>query len=260
MEDPTDDPPEAANTQPGETEYTEVESSPTSVPEDIVVPLENQFGENQTAEQEEAQTTELEGEIVYKSIWPPIIFSFLTGLLLGGFAFFIPSQGVPHLAKQFQQNTQPTSPPERNQASTKPGNTRAIVDRGLNQGEPIPSSELAVERIRTAKNTIVWIANFPENPQILNALQQKKQENLSILVIVGRNTPTKFARTPVNLGLVTVQTEYTLEEPQSLLLIDNNYVIDISRNRTIWESIDPYVSETVGLWVADLIETSKPIQ
>lgn len=255
-----DEIPEGATSLPP-SEYTDVqesteELSPTKgIPDDIEIPLENQTGGLITPTLESSSGETTPDNIIYKSIWPPLIMAFAMGCTVGTLILLTPlgSKGS-NLIHQIQNQVLPD---ERPAPVSEPGNTQLTINKGFGSGGSSMAREMAINRIGSAEKNIVWITNFPNDPAILQALDQKK--GTPTLIIIGGDARKSNAEPAQNMGLGIIRASQTLEDTEGYLVIDNNYIIDIGRDQTIWETVDPYVNDQINQWIDSLLKNAKPL-
>lgn len=261
MDEPNDIPENATAMPPGEyTEAGELETEPSvsNIPEGIdEIPEINRTG---GVTPHEAPGPESPPDnVVYKSIWPPLIMAFILGAALGSLTYIlIPSNSrqptAEEIAKaQAQQTAQ--APPPRD--TTTPGNTRLMLSEGFVMGSSSLARDVAIERISQAVTNIIWVTNFPNDPAILQALA--KREGTPAIIIVGNDASKSNCELAKKMKLGVIRAKQTLNDSEGFLIIDNQYVIDIGRNNTVWESIDPFVSDTTRKWVDSMLSTASPL-
>lgn len=263
--------PETATAAKGETEAEIVEIPqeehdlrPTDIPEGIEIPEDPDSiqlippKQQEIIEKKGSKKTKESGQYITEeihSIWPVIFtivaVTFLLTSLLGG--IILTSGLIPN----FQEI------PETNQTNKPRGQlTQILPDYGLKElteGKQ-PSRQTATNRIASAKKSIVWVSNFPNDPFILKALLDvKKEKNLVVVVVTGKNSRKEDSQKARDIGLIVTQSQTDLEDPNSTLFIDSNLILDISRSRTLWESREPEVVKKTKDWIENyLIKNSKP--
>lgn len=259
-----EDIPDTATQQIPETNYVDGgdlpdsnhEPSPTDIPDDVVIPPENRSGGIEpTGKGVSQKTSAIEEVVIYKSIWPPLIFSFILGISLGALIlFFGPVKTREIIINQTQPNqakTQPTAP-------VNAKNVQAHFNKGFgNQGGGL-ARRIAVDRIKGATTSIVWITNFPSDTNILRAIQENTNVSAKV-IFIGSDAQAKDSNGALSLGLTVLRVKQTLDDNESFLIIDNQYVIDIGRPNTIWETIDPYVAANAREWIEELLKNSNPL-
>ncbi len=255
MEEPDDIPENAMAKPPGT--YTDVEefgeepSATKGIPDDTIIPYINQTGGIAPAPNTNTGANAQQDAITYKSIWPPLIMAFLLGAGLGSLSFFfVPS--TPPTPIQEEKTAAPPTPD-----TITPGNTRIMLTAGFTMGSSSIARDLAIDRIAQAHTNIIWITNFPNDPAILQALS--KREGTPTMIIVGNDASKSNTELARKMKLGVIRAQQTINDSDGFLIIDNQYVIDIGRNNTVWESIDPSVSQTTRKWVDTLLNSATPL-
>jgi hypothetical protein len=225
------------------------------IPDDIDIPPENLGGGIDAVASPEDSGEPLPQGVVYKSIWPNLIFIFILGLLCGGLALTqVPPSWLKMLPIELAvptTATQPTQEENPSEVATQAGDTQVLLNMGFGSGGASPATELAVNRIASASSSITWVTSFPSNPLILQALREFQG---SKIIIVGSNTPKKFLEEAMRNRLALIRAPQSLNDYESFLIIDGNYIIDIGRDNTIWETTDTHVVSQFLQWIAPMLE------
>lgn len=260
-----EDIPDTATPQTPETSYVDGgnlpdanrEPSPTDIPDDVVIPPENRSGGvNQTPSSENnSSTISVSEEVIYKSIWPPLIFSFILGITVGTLVLLF---GPVKTREIIINQTQPSEPIQTQVVPVDATSIQAHFNKGFgSQGGGLARS-IAVDRLKEAQTSIVWITNFPSDVSILRAIQGNT--NISAKVIfIGSDAQARDSTGAVSMGLTVLRAQQTLDDNESFLIIDNQYVIDIGRPNTVWETIDPHVAANAREWVETLMKAATPL-
>lgn len=149
-----------------------------------------------------------------------------------------------HSTARTQVVEQPAPPP-------KPGNTEYHTDDGSDDpsSEGLVGTTWALDAISKANTSIVWITNLPDVARIPEALRQKQNAGISILIIVGSSSNLDNAKAPLQLNLPVYRSPIRLESPQSLLYIDRKMLVDAARQQTAWSTTDPAIAKEIGDWI-----------
>ena len=141
-------------------------------------------------------------------------------------------------------------------------NTDVILDKGMeSQTETTARNKIAVEKVTGAQQSVTWVTNYPTAPKTLDALREKKRKDgIPILIIMGKNAQVENAAAALSYGFSVLQSNYSLEEPQSLLVIDNKELIDISRSRLVWLTKDQKVLKETIAWLGNITENALPLE
>lgn len=230
-------------------------SATKGIPDDIIIPPENQTGGLEPRGEEQTTPIPEEEVIVYKSIWPPLVMTFIFGTIVGSLVILTPlGQVTGNIPNVIQQQFNPTD--QTDSQESKDYKTQIIINKGFGRGGSSIARDLAVSRIQGAKTNIIWITNFPNDPAILAALKEKS--GIPTLIITGNDANRANSELANRQKLGILRAEQTLEDSEGYLIIDNNYVIDIGRSQTVWETIDAQVVEKISDWVSELLKTAQP--
>jgi len=184
-----------------------------------------------------------------RSIWP-LLFTVLTiGILLGGtLTYFIVPKEATSVIKQPSQQTTTTS------------KTRFIPDKGLGAYSNVGiARSLTADRIQKAEKGIIWVTTFPDDQTILRTFRSiKAQTNIPIVIIAGNATHPRSWRDAIK-EFPVFRSNNDLEEPTSIILIDDEIVIDASKYRSVWESVNPQIVKEASTWASRLLENSNVI-
>lgn len=262
----TEDIPENATPERPDAEYVdggdiseEKEPTVTSIPDDVVIPPENRTGGVETREPTDLGSTEpkiqVEETVIYKSIWPPLLFSFFLGITIGTMVLlFSPLRQFGPTQIQIEQNAPITDSKPIPDATT----TQVHFNQGFGSKGGSLARSIAVDRIQQAAESVVWITNFPSDTAILQAMQQNNQAAAK-LIFIGNDAQRKDSNQALSLGLAVFRAGQTLDDNESFLIIDNQYVIDIGRSNTVWETIDSHVAGKAKEWMEKLLKNSTPL-
>lgn len=271
-----DTPPPVPQTQ-GKSGQPE-ELTPTSdPPSDVEIPVDTIYGANlpiDGASEKEDRRTAAEKDDRKHS--PPeeerhdqsnairihgLVFVVLLGIIAAGAYFaaelLTKTNRAPQTEEpqQTQAQTQPTQKPEK----TKSG---FIRDLGIYESNKSYNSfEMAEARAALATQKLVWITGEPSNTSILQVLVAEKQaKGIPIFIITGSDTREGEIDVAVATGLPTYRMRTELERPYSILIIDSKIIVDLSRNRWIWESSEPKIVQDTVSWATQLLDTAELVQ
>lgn len=121
--------------------------------------------------------------------------------------------------------------------------------------------DMAEARCDLAKQKIIWFTSNPENPGILKILTKiKRERGVSVFIVCGSDTELKKLEIAQDTGLPVYRIKTQLDNPYSLLIIDSRIILDISRQRWIWESSEPKIVQETILWAEEFISTADILQ
>jgi hypothetical protein len=134
-----------------------------------------------------------------------------------------------------------------------------LRDLGLYKREnSYTSSELAASRLQKADKTIIWVTSEPNNEKMISVLEAIKNKSpIPIFIVTGAETSGKRIQRALDAGFSVSRLTSTLEIPYSILLIDDEVLMDISREHWIWETSQKDVINQTARWASELLKNAK---
>jgi hypothetical protein len=264
----------------------EFEPSPTSAPpSDVVIPVESIYGDNVPIAPPELKEKdqEVEGDRPHANIQSQVsqgggtsikigFIPFLILLMAIGAGLFVLGNkyrvdfkdGTPTIEQTLPSTTENTPIESTKIETDSPKQKRSLNflrDLGLYKREnSVTAPELAGNRLRLAKKTIIWVTSEPNNEKMLDVLTAiKNQSPIPIFIVTGAETSAARTRRAVDSGFTVSKISSSLEIPYSILLIDDRILMDISREHWIWETTDKEIISQTARWANELLKTSKII-
>lgn len=111
----------------------------------------------------------------------------------------------------------------------------------------------ATDWIRTANADITWLSNAPLNPEIIAALNAKKTQNFSILVIAGSQALLPNLSRALHSGYTVYQSKLPLADATSVLIIDSKLVVDVSNSDFVWATAEPTVVKDITTYAISVL-------
>ena len=120
---------------------------------------------------------------------------------------------------------------------------------------------IAAQWISKSSSDITWLCNAPLDPTIVGALNLKKSQNSTILVIAGNQALRPNLTTALRAEYNVYQSRLPLSDTTSILIIDSKLVVDLSNSDFVWATAEPtVVSEITTYAITTLLKNATHIQ
>ena len=112
---------------------------------------------------------------------------------------------------------------------------------------------IAAQWIAKCSSDVTWLCNAPLNPTIVSALNQKKAHNCTILVIAGNQALRPNLSAALQAGYNIYQSQFSLADNTSILIIDSKLVVDLSNSDFVWATAEPTVIKDIATYAINIL-------